>query len=209
MDDLKQTIATFDKYAAEYQNKYMDHGPYVETYGPLSDLLAAEASILDAASGPGNIARFLLKDFPKRKLHGIDLSPKMIELAKSNNPTATFTVMDCRQIASLGGHYDAIIAGFCFPYLTREEVAKFIRDAQDMLNPGGILYVSFMEGDYTDSGLQSRNNIDWVCTYYHNTDLLIETLKSRGFEIIEVIRQAFTSDDLPDATDVFIYARLA
>jgi len=158
---------------------------------------------------PAATAAALAKSGTTGAARRIDLSPKMIELAKSNNPTATFTVMDCRQIASLGGHYDAIIAGFCFPYLTREEVAKFIRDAQDMLNPGGILYISFMEGDYTDSGLQSRNNIDWVCTYYHNTDLLIETLQSRGFEIIEVIRQAFTSDDLPDATDVFIYARLA
>jgi predicted TPR repeat methyltransferase len=209
MDALKETIATFDKYAAEYERKYMDHGPYVATYGPLSDLLTADASILDVASGPGNIARFLLQDFPNRKLHGIDLSPKMIELAQSNNPSATFAVMDCRQIATLGRHYDAIIAGFCFPYLTREEVLNFVHDAQSMLNADGILYISFMEGDYAASGLQSRNNIDWVCTYYHNTDLLVATLQSLGFEIIEVTRKAFARDDGPDATDIFIYARLA
>jgi cyclopropane fatty-acyl-phospholipid synthase-like methyltransferase len=209
MDALTETIATFDKYAAEYQSKYMDHGPYVATYGPLSELLAADASILDAACGPGNIARFLLEEFPDRSLHGIDLSPNMVARARRNNPTATFEVMDCRQILSLGRRYDAIVAGFCFPYLTRDETGTFISDAQKMLNAGGILYISFMEGDYAASGLQSRNNIDWVCTYYHNTDLMIETLQLRGFEIIDVVRKAFTSDDGPDATDIFIYARLA
>ena len=73
MDALTETIATFDKYAAEYQSKYMDHGPYVATYGPLSELLAADASILEAACRPGKIARFSLKEFPDRNPPGEDL----------------------------------------------------------------------------------------------------------------------------------------
>lgn len=204
---MQKTIATFDKYAAEYESKYMDHGPYVATYGPLSDLLAANASILDAACGPGNIARFLLNDFPARKLHGIDLSPRMIELARLHNPTASFAVMDCRQIAELGQCYDAIVAGFCFPYLAREEVMAFIRDAKNMLHAGGVLYISFMEGDYAASGLQSKNDIDWVCTYYHNSDWLADVLDRAGFDVIDIVRKAFVADGEPDATDVFIYAR--
>ena len=207
MEALKETIATFDKYAAEYENRYMDYAPYVATYGPLSDLLPATASILDAACGPGNIARFLLHDFPGRKLHGIDLSPRMVELARHNNPTASFAVMDCRQIAALGRYYDAIVAGFCFPYLAREDVVAFIRDAKNMLHAGGILYISFMEGDYAASGLQSRNDIDWVCTYYHNSDWLADELNRAGFDVIDIVRTAFAADGEPDATDVFIYAR--
>lgn len=207
MDPLKATINTFDKYADEYESKYMNHAPYVETYGPLSDLLSADASILDAACGPGNIARFLLHEFPNRKLHGIDLSARMVGRARLNNPSATFDVMDCRHISALAQSYDAIVAGFCFPYLTREEVGTFISDARSMLNTDGVLYISFMEGDYADSGLQTRNNIDWVCTYYHDTDLMVDTLNMAGFDVIDIVRKGFASDGEPEATDVFIYAR--
>lgn len=206
LDPLTETINTFDKYAVEYDSKYMSYQPYVETYAPLSDLLAADASILDAACGPGNIARFLLHEFPERRLHGIDLSQKMIDLALINNPTATFDVMDCRDISSLPENYDAIVAGFCFPYLSREEVATFICDARRKLNTGGVLYISFMEGDYAASGLTSRNNIDWLCTYYHTADTVIEALKSTGFDVINLVRKPFEQEDEPTVVDVFIYA---
>lgn len=208
MEPLQETINTFDKYADDYNRRYMHHAPYVETYRLLSGLLPDDASILDAACGPGNIARFLLSESPGRKLHGIDLSPNMIALARNNNPTATFEVMDCRQIFSLGQRYDAIVAGFCLPYLTREEVVEFIGETRNILNAGGIFYLSFMEGDPAASGLQTRNNIDWVCMYYHNTDLMLESLQSAGFEVMDVIRKAFKRDGEPDTTDIFIYARL-
>lgn len=208
MNPLKATISTFDKYAVEYEDKYMNHLPYVETYGFLSDLLGADASILDAACGPGNIARFLLQGHPARKLHGIDLAEKMVARARLNNPAATFEVMDCRALRSLAQKYDGIVAGFCFPYLTREEVGTFISEARSMLNAGGVFYISFMAGDYTKSGLQTRNNIDWVCTYYHDTDLVVQTLNKAGFEVIDIVRKAFARDGEPEATDVFIYARV-
>lgn len=207
MDPLKATINTFDKYAVEYEGKYMNYGPYVETYAPLSELLPADAAILDAACGPGNIAKFLLNGFPDRKLHGIDLSANMVARARINNPAATFDVMDCRKIPSLTQMYDGIVAGFCFPYLSREEAGTFISDTRTMLNTRGILYISFMEGDYAASGLQTRNDVDWVCTYYHDADLLVETLKAKGFEVIDLVRKKFKRDDEPDASDVFIYAR--
>jgi predicted TPR repeat methyltransferase len=209
VDPLKATISTFDKYAVAYEDKYMNHLPYVETYAALSGLLSADASILDAACGPGNIAKFLLQGFPDRKLHGIDLSEKMISLARQNNAEATFDVMDCREIAALAQRYDGIVAGFCFPYLSRSEAATFITDAGNMLKTGGILYISFMQGDYASSGLQSSNDIDWVCTYYHDPAVVIDTLKASGFDVIDLIRKPFVKDDETTAIDAFIYARLS
>ncbi len=209
MDPVKQTINTFEKYAVEYEGKYMNYLPYVETYGPLSDLLGADASILDAACGPGNIAKFLLQKSPRRKLHGIDLSEKMVARARLNNPNATFDVMDCRAISSLTQNYDGIIAGFCFPYLTREEVGTFISDARKLLNTEGVLYISFMQGDYAASGLQTRNNIDWVCTYYHDPVLMVDTLRAAGFDVLNLVRKPFEREGEPSTVDVFIYAEVS
>lgn len=208
MDPVEETINTFEKYADEYQQKYMNYVPYVDTYKPLSKLLGADAVVLDAACGPGNIAKFLLDESPDRQIHGIDLSEKMLALARLSNPKATFEVKDCREIPSLTGRYDGVVAGFCFPYLSREEVEKFIGDAREKLRTNGILYVSFMEGDYAASGLQTRNGIDWVCTYYHSAQSLADTIESAGFEVIDVVRKAFEREGEPTAVDVFIYARV-
>lgn len=44
--------------------------------------------ILEIATGPGNVVKYILCKRPDFKIFGIDLSPNMIELAKQNNPQA-------------------------------------------------------------------------------------------------------------------------
>jgi len=208
VDRLEITINTFDKYADQYQEKYMKYEPYIETYRYLSSLLKADAEILDVACGPGNISKFLLEEKPQLKVHGIDLSPQMVNLARLNNPTAVFEIRDSREILSLKRTYDAIVAGFCLPYLSREEVAQFIIDVRAILRSGGIFYISTMEGDYKNSGCQSNNNVDRVYIYYFQEKFLLEQLKLAGFEIISIDRKPFELDDGPkEVVDLFIYAR--
>lgn len=55
------------------------------------------AAIVEVACGPGNITKYLLNKRPGFKIGGIDLAPNMVELAKVNNPTASFQVMDSRK----------------------------------------------------------------------------------------------------------------
>jgi len=185
----------------------MNHEPYIETYRYLSRLLNADAEVLDVACGPGNISQFLIQEKPHLKVHGIDLSPQMLNLARTNNPSAVFEIKDCREISSLNKIYDAIVAGFCFPYLSRDEVEQFIASARAMLRTDGILYISTMEDDYEKSGYQSKNKVDRVYIYYHQAKYLLEKLKSVGFEIIYVERKPFVLDEEFKAVDLFIYAK--
>lgn len=207
LDRLKVTITTFDKYAEQYQDKFMNYEPYIETYRNLSSLLKDDSEILDVACGPGNICKFLLDEKPLLKIHGIDLSPQMVNLAKSNNPTAVFEIMDSREISSINKKYDAIVAGFCLPYLSREEAIQFIGDARTMIRTGGVIYLSAMEGEYENSGYQSNNTKDQVFIYYHQATYLLEELESMGFEIINYKREPFALDDESNTIDLFIYAR--
>ena len=185
----------------------MKYEPYIETYRYLSSLLKADEEVLDVACGPGNISKFLLEEKPQLKVHGIDLSPQMVDLARMNNPTAVFEIRDSREISSLKRTYDAIVAGFCFPYLSREEVVQFIINAREIVRTGGIFYISTMEGDYENSGYQSNNNVDRVYIYYHQEKYLLEQLQSVGFEIINVDRKPIALGDESKAVDLFIYAR--
>lgn len=208
MDRLDLTINTFDKYADQYQEKYMKYEPYIETYRYLSSLLKADAELLDVACGPGNISKYLLGEKPQLKVHGIDLSPKTVNLARLNNPTGVFEIRDSRDILSLEKTYDAIVAGFCLPYLSKEEVTQFIINVRVILRSGGIFYISTMEGDYKNSGSQSDNNVNRVYIYYFQENFLLEQLKLARFEIISIDRKPFELDDGPEEViDLFIYAR--
>ncbi|PCH63550.1 MAG: SAM-dependent methyltransferase [SAR86 cluster bacterium] len=214
MDKLQITVNTFDKYAQQYQDKYMAHGPYVETYALLSGLLGEHDRVLDVGCGPGNICKYLLTEKPGLQIEGIDLSRQMIDLARANNPTAVFEIADSRNILSLGKTYDAIVAGFCIPYLAKQEVQQLIVDARAMLSDAGVFYLSMMEDSYEKSRYlvksQAKNEVDKVYTYYYEEAFLVAQLESAGFEILNLERKTFKADgDAVAAVDLFIYARVA
>src|SRR5690606_11871580 len=112
------------------------------------------AKILEIGCGPGNITKYLLFKRPDFNIYGIDIAPKMIALAKSNNPTANFNIMDARQISSLKTKFDGIVCGFCLPYLSNTDCEKLIFDSFNLLNNNGLIYISFAEGDPDTSGFQ-------------------------------------------------------
>ncbi len=83
MDKTKIAVDLFDKHAEEYQNKFMHFDLYDDTFDIFhKNIQVQNAKILDIACGPGNITRYLLNHRQDLQIVGIDLSPKMIALAK-------------------------------------------------------------------------------------------------------------------------------
>jgi trans-aconitate methyltransferase len=209
MDKTKIAVDLFDQYATEYQEKFMD----VAMYGASLDLFcnlvhAQNAAVLDVACGPGNITHYVLQKRPDFKILGIDLAPKMIALAQQNNPSAAFQVMDIKQIAQLEQPFDAIIFGFCLPYLSREEAIQLIHDAAQIMKPQGVLYLSTMEDDYSTSGIRKSSQGDEMFMYFHEAGYLLEALKANGFEVVDLRRQPYPPEGELVSTDLLIVATL-
>ena len=78
----------------------------------------------------------------------------MIEVAKKNVENVQFEVLDARNIDSLKEKFDAVFCGFCVPYLDKIDLGKLIENSALLLNEKGIIYLSFIEGDYSDSQIQ-------------------------------------------------------
>jgi len=133
----------------------------------------------------------------------------MNRLAKINNPKADFLLMDCRDIEMLGRKFDAIMCGFCMPYLSKEECRKLIADTSKLLNPNGLLYFSTMEDDYDKSGFEttSFSGPDQVYIYYHQADYLMDCLTDNRFQIIEMQRKDCPEPDGTFFTDMIFIAR--
>ena len=134
MDNNQETFETWNNVASIYQDKFMDLDFYNDTYDHIcSSLTTKNARLLEIGCGPGNITKYLLSQRPDFEIFGIDIAPNMIELAKKNNPTAKFAVMDSREIGGLNNKYDGIIVGFCLPYLSPTECTELIANSYDLL----------------------------------------------------------------------------
>jgi len=141
------------------------------------------------------------------KIIGIDISENMIELPKKNNPTAEFVIMDCREIDSLNKKFDAIVCGFCIPYLSNNDCVKLISDCKNLLNNSGILYLSFVDGNYENSGYISGSSGDRTYFYYHNLNNLVKTLESNHLEINRLIPKNYIKTDGTDEIHTILISK--
>lgn len=206
------TFSTYNNSAKNYQDKVMGMDLYNDTYDLLCELIEKEnTEIFEIASGPGNVTKHLLSKRPDFKITGSDIAPNMIELAKINNPTANFQIMDCRDIEQLDRTFDAIVCGFCMPYLSKKECAKLIRDSSKLLNANGLFYFSTMEDDYDKSGFEttSFSGSDQVYIYYHQADYLSNCLLENGFEILDFRRKECPEPDGTFLTDMIFISRIS
>ncbi len=192
MNQTKIAVNIFNKLASGYQDKFMDVSMYHNSLDLFCDAIKNEnAELLELACGPGNITKYLLDKRPDFKILGTDLAPNMIELAKINNPTAMFELMDCRAIISLNKKYDGILFGFGLPYLSKEEAIQFINDASKQLNKNGILYISTMEDDNSKSGFKTGSTGDTMYQNFHQADYLTQSLVETDFKIIHFERKEY------------------
>lgn len=207
MDHNPIAVELFDKYASEYAGKFMDVSMYHASLDALCAAISKQnASVLEIACGPGNVTQYLLNQRPDLQILGTDLAPKMLALARQNNPHAKFQLLDGRAISQLQQQYDAIVCGFFLPYLTKEEAIQFIADAATILRAGGVLFVSTMEDDYSTSGWRKGSQGDEIFMYFHEADYLLQALADNDFEVLDLLRQAYPPTGEATATDLLVLA---
>lgn len=187
----------------------MDFDLYDDTYDAFcQQVKKANAEILEIGCGPGNITRYLLNKRPDFKIEATDVAPNMVELAQENNPSANCKVMDCRELGQLPSRYDAIICGFCLPYLSKSDCSKLIADASAVLHENGVLYFSTIEGDYDNSGIETSSNGEFkMFVYYYSEEFLQQELKNNGFELIELNRKYYNKKDGSSAVHLIFMAK--
>jgi 2-polyprenyl-3-methyl-5-hydroxy-6-metoxy-1,4-benzoquinol methylase len=200
----------FNKHAIKYQEQFMQIDLFKKSLKLFSsEIRKSDAKILDIGCGPGNISQFLINQNQDYQIFGIDVAPKMIELAQINNPSARFKIMDCKDINQLNSSYDGIVSGFCLPYLSKPETVKFISQATALLNPNGVLYISTMEDDYDKSGLvgSSSGGEDVTNIYYYKAEFLTQLLIKNGFNIIDIQKQTHPHYKDNSTRDIIIIAQ--
>ena len=139
-----------------------------------TEALPAGARVLDVGSGTGLPYSKLLAG-QGYDVVGVDVSSKMVELARTNVPEATFLEASMTEM-EFDGEFDGALSVFSMllldPPRFREAAARIDRS----LKRGGVLYVvlneSWGEGDDADAGAY--------------VEIMGEVMYSRGYTVGEV-----------------------
>ena len=100
-------------------------------------------SLLDAGCGPAPMLTLLTQKYPEKHYTGIDLTPKMIEVAKRKKlPNTTFVVGDCENLPFPDNSFDVVICSMSAHHYPHVE--RFYASVYRVLKPGGRLILRDM-----------------------------------------------------------------
>lgn len=111
---------------------------------PLLDAAAVRAGrrVLDVATGPGVVA-FRAANRGAVAVTGIDLAPRMLELAAAQYPRVDFRQADAENLPLADHSFDCVVSNFGLGHFPRPEraLSEFVR----VLTPGGAVAVSWWD----------------------------------------------------------------
>ncbi|MEO0469151.1 MAG: class I SAM-dependent methyltransferase [Bacteroidota bacterium] len=109
-------------------------------FDALSDHLPAEGKMLDLGCGSGIPVTkcFADKGFA---VTGVDISEKMIEIARKEVPNGAFFVADMCQLSFPENHFDLILSTFAIIHVPREKQATLFQNLKYWLKKGGRAYL--------------------------------------------------------------------
>jgi len=138
--DVAEYDAIADEYAASKLLPWRVHVEQPTLFGLVGDVTGR--SVLDLACGDGIYAR-MLADRGASRVHGVDLSAGMIELARRSEASRprgiTYSVSDAADVQGLG-QFDVVLAAYLFNYAQdRSQLRRMAESAFRNLKPGGRL----------------------------------------------------------------------
>ncbi|WP_406864897.1 class I SAM-dependent methyltransferase [Streptomyces sp. HUAS MG47] len=145
------TRASYDAIATAYAERYAGVHE-AEPLGPaILDAFAAlvhaagGGPVVEVGSGPGEVTAML--HARGLDVHGVDLSPVMVAMARRDHPQVRFeegsmTALDLGD-ESLGG----LVAWYSLIHIAPEAVPDVLAGFHRVLAPGGLLLLAFQVGD--------------------------------------------------------------
>lgn len=140
----------YDRIVRVYQGhrKTFDNWRELEECGAL---LPKMPRVLDAGCGTGiPVARWLVAR--GYEVTGIDLSEKMLRLARKNVPTAYFLKMDMTNLDFEADSFDGLVAMYSVIHVPRRIHARLFKEFHRILHPNGVMLVSLGSSGWQGTG---------------------------------------------------------
>jgi ubiquinone/menaquinone biosynthesis C-methylase UbiE len=139
-------VQPFDVIGEDYQRIHADNPFQRSAIADLLSRLPPRASILDLGCGTGIPAAQSLAA-AGHHVTGIDVSARMVELAKRQVPEGEFLQEDMVQARFDDASFDAVVAYFSLLMLPKSDVAIMLDRIYGWLRSGGLLSISMVNFD--------------------------------------------------------------
>lgn len=178
----EQTWKSYESSAFDYARNVEDLHPHKEAERFLS-LIASGGSIIDIGCGSGrDVKKFSDRGF---RVTGIDFSPSMIEIAKSNAPKATFQTLDIHSL-NLEETFDAAWANASLLHIPKGHLPKVLGKIYSILNDNGLFYIKMKQGTHEGIEIDTRyDNLPKFYSYFEEKELK-KVLKEAGFDLLDM-----------------------
>ena len=190
MDErISNTQTSYDQVAQEYAERFKDEMDDKPFDRDCLDRLAREVGTLgpicDLGCGPGKIARYLHRQGVDSL--GVDLSLRMIDEAQRLNPDIPFHQGDMLSLPDTDESWGGIAAFYCVIHIPRERVVDALREMKRVLNPNGVLLVTFHVGEeikHVEEWWEKPVNLDFA---FYQPEEMESWLREAGFELEETL----------------------
>jgi ubiquinone/menaquinone biosynthesis C-methylase UbiE len=196
----------FDSLGKDYETAFAGFTAQREEAARLANELPANARVLDVGCGTGRPVTEMLAAAGHR-VTGYDISPTMIEIARTQIPGATFDVADLRTLDQPASSWDAVVVCYSLLQLNRAEIDAALSKFADWLTPGGIFLLVTLPVDVEGFDLEFMGKPVTVSSY--SAEGYRQRLTRLGLEIVRE-RFADFQPDYPDAAPeqgLFLSAR--
>ncbi len=150
----------------------------LERIGPVPEAL-------DFASGTGRVAGHLKRLDPSMDVQGVDISPSMLEVARTNHPDVRFRLADGREAVDIfgPGSFRLVTAFRFFANADGALRARAADQIRELVEPGGFVvfnnHRNFWSLRYTGARLSGRPAVGAVNRH------LEELFTRRDFRVVE------------------------
>jgi ubiquinone/menaquinone biosynthesis C-methylase UbiE len=175
----------YDRLAEIYDSRW--HSYLTNTLTFLKDYLnlSGDEIILDIACGTGELERLLLENFPYLRILGVDISEKMLDIARSklaDRPNLEFLKASAIALPFQDHSFDLVVTASALHYFERP--VDSLKEMHRILKPNGKLIVMDWCRDYwlckaLDLFLKISDPAHKTC--YSQRELR-ELLSTSGFE---------------------------
>jgi SAM-dependent methyltransferase len=161
----------------------------------------------DLGCGPGHVARYLSEQGVA--VFGVDVSAKMVALARNMNPGLEFRVEDMRHLEAGDASLAGVVLFYSIVHFGVAELPAVFREARRVLAAGGLALVSFHAGEYSvhrDEVFGAPVSLDFQA---HRPECVADALRAAGFAVIEEVQREPYEDVEYPSRRCYLVARAA
>ncbi|MEV8371593.1 class I SAM-dependent methyltransferase [Kribbella sp. NPDC056861] len=183
-DHLAATRASYDAAAANYaefvEGKLEGLPMMRAMLGCFAELV--DGPVAEVGCGPGNVTSYLTS--LGVQIRGIDLAPRMVEIARAAYPELVFEVGSMTSLALADASLAGVIAWYSIHHLPPAELPGVLAGFHRVLSPGGRLLIGTHAGEVEHRQLSEAYGVPVSYeSFIQPPELIVAAIRSAGFTI--------------------------